>query len=155
MRTPLLSAGESNCRFWNTRSHNCSPIRSEITNVWTSCRTAAGESACSSWMTVSMGSNLTRSLYLMATFVPSTFHACVECYDGSLDMIELDELRVAGFRIGQPRILKVSIPRGDNSSVAARHLEQTDRIDLQAGVEKDLQVVQEYDFARYGSDYVF
>jgi hypothetical protein len=39
----------------------------KITNVWTSWRTASAEFACSSWMTDSIGSNLTRSLYFMAT----------------------------------------------------------------------------------------
>jgi DNA invertase Pin-like site-specific DNA recombinase len=46
--TPLFLAAVSNCRFGITRSHNCSAMRFEITNVRTSCRTAANESACSS-----------------------------------------------------------------------------------------------------------
>src|SRR5437879_1437358 len=110
MRTPLLSAGDSNWRLGITRSHNCSAIRFEITNVWTSCRTAAIELACSSWMTDSIGSNLTRSLYFMAT--PSVVCAFACRDDHRLGLLELDEFRMARFGVGQCPIPVAGVPGG-------------------------------------------
>src|SRR4051794_10165867 len=122
MRTPLLSAGDSNCRLGITRSHNCSDIRFEMTNVLTSCRTAAGESACSSWMTDSMGSNLTKSLYFMAAYTPLVVGARANRDDDGLCLLELNELWVCGFSIGQCAVLKGAVPGSNYCSIAARHL---------------------------------
>src|SRR2546430_15321166 len=114
MRTPLLSAGDANWRLGITRSHTCSAMRCEITNVWISCRTAAGESACSSWMTDSMGSNLTRSLYFMATLTPSAGGAGADRDDDGLGLFALDELRMARFGVGQCPLLVTPVPGGDD-----------------------------------------
>src|ERR1019366_5308412 len=110
MRTPLLSAGKSIWRLGITTSHNRSAMPFEITNVWTSCRTAAAEFACSSWITDSIGSNLTRSLYFMATFTPSVGCARADCDDDGLCLFELDELRMNGFGVDQCPIPEAAIP---------------------------------------------
>src|SRR5438093_4099454 len=118
MRTPLLSVGVSNWRFGMTKSLNCSAMRFEITNVWTSCRTASGESACSSWMTDSIGSNLTSSLYFMATRSALLRFARADRNDDGIGVFQLRELRVPRLGIGQRPALVGPVPRGDNGPVA-------------------------------------
>src|SRR5262249_31708450 len=123
-------------------SHNWSAIPFEITKVWTSWRTASAEFACSSWMTDSIGSNLTRSLYFMA--VPSVGCTFASRNDDGFCLLELHEFRVAGFGIDQRSVFPGAVPRGDDGSVTARYLEQTQGFDLQGGVEKDFEVVEQH-----------
>src|ERR1017187_5901857 len=106
-------------------------MRFETTNVWTSCRTAAGESACSSWITVSIGSKCTRSLYFM---IPSIGGGIAD-YDDGINFLELNKFGMAWFGIGQRSADVGAAPRDDDGAVAARYLEQTQRLDLQSGVE--------------------
>src|SRR5690606_8162186 len=143
MRTPLLSAGVSNCRLGITRSHNCSAMRFEITNVWTSCRTAAGEFACSSWMTDSIGSNVTRSLYFMAPFLRLLCLARADRDNDGIGLLELVELRMPRLGIDQCAVSKAAVPRGNDCAVATRNLEQPQRFNLQGGIEQNLHVVQQ------------
>src|ERR1039458_1716890 len=117
--------------FEITKSHNCSDSRFETTNVWTSCRTAAGESACSSWITVSIGSKCTRSLYFM---IPS-IGGIADRNDNCINFLELNKFGMARFGVDQRSADVGAAPGGDNGAVAARYLEQAQRLDFQAGVE--------------------
>src|ERR1700736_4642336 len=114
MRTPLLSAGDSNWRFGITSSHNCSDILFETTNVWTSCRTAAGESACSSWITDSIGSKCTRSLYFI---ISSIGGSSADRNDYCINFLELNELWMPWFGIRQCSADVGATPCGDDGAV--------------------------------------
>src|SRR4051812_34407188 len=118
-------------------------MRFEITKVWTSCLTAAAESACSNWMTDSIGSKLTSWRYFMAT----SLAWAIRRDDDGLHLLELDEFGMARLGVGQRPVLVAAVPGGDDRSVAARHLEQAQRLDLQGGVEQDFQVVQQHHVA--------
>src|SRR5438094_351578 len=99
----------------------------ETTNVWTSCRTAAGESACSSWITDSIGSKCTRSLYFMLTMVSSIGGEIAHRNHDCINFFELDELRMAGFGVGQRSADVGAAPRSHDGAIAARYLKQPQR----------------------------